>query len=203
MLIAQASRASAGGRAASHEILVTDPEIADRRRGRALPDGRGRGALRGRATSAYGAGPPVLDGLDLTIRGGEAVALVGATGSGKTTVARLLPRFYDVDAGRVLLDGVDVRDARAAASCGSAVGIVFEDTFLFSDTVRENIAFADPEAPMDAGPARGARSPAPTTSSTRCPTATTPSSASTGSRCRVGSASASRSRARCSPTRGC
>jgi ATP-binding cassette subfamily B protein len=90
----------------------------------------------------------VLDGFDLTIRGGEAVAIVGATGSGKTTVARLVPRFYDVDAGRILLDGVDVRDLRVDELRG-AVGIVFEDTFLFSDSVRENIAFADPEAPME------------------------------------------------------
>ena len=97
----------------------------------------------------YGPGRPVLNGLDLTIRGGEAVALVGATGSGKTTVARLLPRFYDVEAGRVLLDGVDVRDINVR-ELRKSIGIVFEDTFLFSDTVRENIAFADPEASQDA-----------------------------------------------------
>jgi ATP-binding cassette subfamily B protein len=90
----------------------------------------------------------VLDDLDLTIRGGEAVALVGATGSGKTTVARLVPRFYDVDAGRVTIDGVDVRDVRLQ-ELRRAIGIVFEDTFLFTETVRENIAFADPEAPME------------------------------------------------------
>jgi ATP-binding cassette subfamily B protein len=90
----------------------------------------------------------VLNGIDLTIRGGEAVAIVGATGSGKTTIARLVPRFYDVEGGRVLLDGVDVRDLPVAA-LRRAVGIVFEDTFLFSDTVRENIAFADPEAPLE------------------------------------------------------
>ena len=90
----------------------------------------------------------MLDGLDLEIRGGEAVAIVGATGSGKSTVARLVPRFYDIDAGRILLDGVDVRSL-AVDDLRSAVGIVFEDTFLFSDTVRENIAFADPEAPME------------------------------------------------------
>jgi ATP-binding cassette subfamily B protein len=90
----------------------------------------------------------VLDGLDLTIRGGEAVAIVGATGSGKTTVARLVPRFYDVESGRILLDGVDLRELRVDELRG-AVGIVFEDTFLFSDSVRENIAFADPDAPHE------------------------------------------------------
>jgi ATP-binding cassette subfamily B protein len=93
----------------------------------------------------YGDHHRVLDGFDLTIRGGEAVAIVGATGSGKTTVARLVPRFYDVAAGRILLDGVDIRSLKVDA-LRAAVGIVFEDTFLFSDSVRENIAFADPDA---------------------------------------------------------
>ena len=90
----------------------------------------------------------VLEGLDLVLRPGEAVALVGPTASGKTTVARLIPRFYDVNEGRVLLDGVDVRDLDLS-DIRSAVGIVFEDTFLFSDSVRENIAFANPEAHLD------------------------------------------------------
>ena len=87
----------------------------------------------------------MLDGLDLMVHGGEAVAVVGPTGGGKTTLARLIPRFYDVGDGRVLVDGttfatLKVRDLRRS------VGIVFEDTFLFSDTVAENIAFAEPEA---------------------------------------------------------
>ena len=91
----------------------------------------------------------MLDGLDLVLRPGEAVAVVGSTASGKTTIARLIPRFYDVDGGRVLIDGVDVRDL-TLHDLRRRVGIVFEDTFLFSDTVRENIAFADPDATMDA-----------------------------------------------------
>jgi ATP-binding cassette subfamily B protein len=146
MLIAQASRASAGaGRV--HEILVTDPEIVDAPGAAPLPPGSGELRFEG-VTFGYGPGRRVLDGLDLTVRGGEAVAIVGATGSGKTTVARLVPRFYDVDAGRVLLDGADVRELRVD-DVRSAVGIVFEDTFLFSDSVRENIAFADPDAPFE------------------------------------------------------
>jgi ATP-binding cassette subfamily B protein len=76
------------------------------------------------------------------------VALVGATGSGKTTVSRLLPRFYDLDEGRILLDGVDVRRLRLRELRG-AIGIVFEETFLFSDSVAANIAFADPDAAPD------------------------------------------------------
>ena len=146
MLVAQASRASAGaGRV--HEILATDPAIADA--ADAQPLGAGAGALRFEGVRfGYGPGRSVLDGLDLEIAGGEAVAIVGATGSGKSTVARLVPRFYDVDAGRILLDGIDVRQL-AVDELRGAVGIVFEDTFLFSDTVRENIAFADPDAPFE------------------------------------------------------
>ena len=169
MLIAQASRASAGaGRV--HEVLETDPEIVDRPDRVGLPAGPGTVTFEG-VRFGYGPGRRVLNGLDLTIRGGEAVALVGATGSGKTTVARLLPRFYDVDAGRVLLDGVDVRDL-GVEELRKSIGIVFEDTFLFSDSVRENIAFADPEASQDAVRARRA-CPVPMRSSTRCRTATT------------------------------
>ncbi len=148
MLLAQASRSSAAaGRV--HEVLATEPAVVDVTGARPLSDGPGEIRFEG-VRFGYGGvtGPPVLDGLDLTVRGGEAVALVGPTGEGKTTVARLVPRFYDVDAGRVLLDGVDVR-ALKVRDLRQAVGIVFEDTFLFSDTVRENIAFADPEASMD------------------------------------------------------
>src|SRR4029079_14505347 len=89
------------------------------------------------------------DGFDLIVPAGQSVALVGATGSGKTTVARLIPRFYDVDAGAVLVDGVDVQQLRLR-KLRKAVGIVFEDTFLFSDTIASNIAFADPDASLEA-----------------------------------------------------
>jgi len=94
---------------------------------------------------AYGEGAPVLDGFELELEPGESVALVGPTGSGKTTVAALLARFYDVDEGGVLLDGTDVRNLPLAA-VRRAVGLVFEDTFLFTDTVHANIAFARPDA---------------------------------------------------------
>ena len=148
MLVAQSSRASAAaGRI--HEILSTDPAVADPAHPKPLPEA-GTGEVRFDGVQfAYGDGPSVLNGLDLTVRGGEAVAIVGGTGSGKTTIARLLPRFYDVNAGSILIDGVDVRDIRLR-ELRRSIGIVFEDTFLFSDTVAENIAFADPEAPMDA-----------------------------------------------------
>ncbi len=90
-------------------------------------------------------GGPVLDGFDLDMVAGQSVAVVGATGSGKSTVVRLLIRFYDVDAGSILIDGVDIRKL-SLHDLRRAVGIVFEDTLLFHDTVRANIAFADPAA---------------------------------------------------------
>ena len=143
MLLGQLSRAAASaGRI--NTVLATDPEIEDRHGAGPLPDGPGRVQFEG-VTFGYGRVRPVLDGLDLDIRGGEAIALVGATASGKTTVARLIPRFYDVTAGTVRIDGADVRETRLE-EVRRAVGIVFEDTFLFSDSVRSNIAFADPSA---------------------------------------------------------
>jgi len=92
---------------------------------------------------AYEGSDPVIDGFDLTIPAGRAVALVGATGSGKSTLVRLLTRFHDVRSGAIEIDGVDVR-SMSLADLRSAVGIVFEDTFLFHDPVRVNIAFARP-----------------------------------------------------------
>jgi ATP-binding cassette subfamily B protein len=146
MLLGQIPRAvSAAGRI--HEVLATDAAVAERSDARPLPAGSGELRFEG-VTFGYGRGRPVLEDLDLVIRGGEAVALVGATGSGKTTIARLVPRFYDVVSGRVLIDGVDVRDLKLT-ELRRAIGIVFEDTFLFSDSVRSNIAFAQPDAPME------------------------------------------------------
>ena len=87
----------------------------------------------------------MLDDVDLALEPGKTVALIGHTGSGKTTLASLVPRFYDVSAGRVLVDGVDVRDV-TIGSLRREVGVVLQDPFLFSATVRENIAFAKPDA---------------------------------------------------------
>ncbi|HEY5156243.1 MAG TPA: ABC transporter ATP-binding protein [Acidimicrobiales bacterium] len=129
-------------------VLATDPTIVDRPGARPLPDARPPGAVRFdhvRFSYPSGRGTPVLDGLDLVIEPGESVALVGATGSGKSTVARLLPRFYDVDGGAVRLDGVDVRDL-TLRDLRRGIGLVFEETFLFSDTIANNIAFADLDA---------------------------------------------------------
>jgi ATP-binding cassette, subfamily B, bacterial len=144
MIVAQAQRAVVSAERVD-EVLATAPLVADAPRPVALPTGGGAVAFDG-VRFSYGGRTPVLDDFNLRVPPGESVALVGATGSGKTTVARLIPRFYDVDAGRITLDGVDVRDLRLR-DLRRAIGIVFEDTFLFSDTIAANIAFADPDAP--------------------------------------------------------
>ncbi|MDZ7732119.1 MAG: ABC transporter ATP-binding protein [Acidimicrobiia bacterium] len=158
MIIAQAQRAAASAQRV-HEVLATDPVIVDHPAPRDLPQPvdassttRGLGRVEfDDVTFDYGsgAGVPVLAHFDLEIPAGESVALVGATGCGKSTVARLLPRFYDVDGGAIRLDGVDVRDVRVH-DLRRAIGIVFEETFLFGDTIAANIAFSDPEASFDA-----------------------------------------------------
>lgn len=153
MIIAQGQRSAAAGERV-HEILETAPVIRDNPHAEPLPatgPNGGRGEVRFEAVRfAYATDlPVVLDGFDLTVPAGQSVALVGATGSGKTTVARLIPRFYDVQAGRVVVDGADVQQVRLK-HLRKAVGIVFEDTFLFSDTIAANIAFADPDASAEA-----------------------------------------------------
>jgi ATP-binding cassette subfamily B protein len=153
MIIAQGQRAAASAERVE-EVLSTAPVISDDPGGLTLPAASpsgGRGEVRFESVRFSYAPelPVVLDGFDLVIPAGQSVALVGATGSGKTTVARLIPRFYDVDAGRVVVDGVDVRRVKLH-ELRKAVGIVFEDTFLFSDSIGANIAFADPHAPVEA-----------------------------------------------------
>jgi subfamily B ATP-binding cassette protein MsbA len=91
---------------------------------------------------------PVLKNVDLTIEAGQMVALVGMSGVGKSTLVDLIPRFYDVRAGRVVVDGVDVRDL-TVSSLRAQIGIVTQHTFLFNDTIRNNIAYGEPERRME------------------------------------------------------
>jgi len=133
-----------GASARISEVLETEPQLKEARRPVEL--GRPRGAVRLEDVRfGHEGDPPILDDLDLEVAPGESLALVGATGSGKSTVAGLLARLYDPDGGRVLLDGHDVRELRLA-DVRRAVALVFEETFLFTDTVRENIRFALPDA---------------------------------------------------------
>jgi ATP-binding cassette subfamily B protein len=133
-----------------YEILDEKPAIVDRPGARPLSAPRGRVEFRNVTFRYPGVddreSPAVLDGFDLVVQPGETVAIVGRTGCGKSTVARLLPRFYDVDGGAVLIDGTDVRDL-SLASLRAHVSQVPDEAFLFSDTLHDNIAFGRPEAP--------------------------------------------------------
>ncbi|CAN5678196.1 N/A [soil metagenome] len=146
-IVASAQRAAASAQRV-HEVLSTDPEVVGPQHPKALPASGGAVSFRG-VRFAYAPGAvPVLDGFDLEVPAGQTIALVGATASGKSTVAKLLPRFYDVDAGSIQLDGIDVRELDLTA-LRRAVGLVFEETFLFSESIAGNIAFADPGASME------------------------------------------------------
>jgi len=147
----QAQRAAASA-IRIYEILDEQPEIVDRPGARALIDPQGRVAFRG-VTFAYPSSegapsPSVLVDFNLVLEPGETVALVGRTGCGKSTVARLLPRFYDVAAGAVLVDGTDVRDL-TLSSLRHHVSQVPDEAFLFSDSLHDNIAFGRPDATAD------------------------------------------------------
>jgi ABC-type multidrug transport system fused ATPase/permease subunit len=147
MWIGQAQRAIAAGRRI-FEVLDEPEEIADRPDAIPLAPGPGRLAFED-VTFGYDAERPVLERVDLEVPAGRTVALVGPTGSGKTTLAALVPRFYDADAGRVLVDGVDVREL-ARRSLRREIGVISQDPFLFSASIRDNIALGMPDAPFEA-----------------------------------------------------
>jgi ABC-type multidrug transport system fused ATPase/permease subunit len=138
MWVGQAQRATASGERIFE--VMDEPEGVDDRPG-AVELARGPGAIRfERVGFGYTEGRPVLHEIELEIASGRTVALIGHTGSGKTTLAALVPRFYDASEGRVLVDGVDVRDV-TRRSLRREIGVISQDPFLFSATVRENIAF--------------------------------------------------------------
>ena len=138
MWIGQAQRATASGERI-FEVMDEPEGISDLPDARELPPGPGTIRFEG-VHFSYAPGRPVLEAIDFEIPAGRTVALIGHTGAGKTTLAALVPRFYDVDAGRVLVDGVDVREV-GRRSLRREIGVISQDPFLFSATVRENIAF--------------------------------------------------------------
>ena len=143
--LGMAQRAVASG-ARVFELLDRAPELTAPEGAPPLPAGDGRVELRG-VTFGY-EGEPVLRDIDLTVEPGRTVALVGPTGSGKTTLVMLIPRLYDTDEGSVLVDGVDVRGVDPT-SLRREVAVVSDDAFLFSATLGDNIAYARPEASDD------------------------------------------------------
>uniref|UniRef100_UPI002FDC2CC4 ABC transporter ATP-binding protein n=1 Tax=Streptomyces sp. IBSBF 3010 TaxID=2903526 RepID=UPI002FDC2CC4 len=126
------------------EVVDEAPVITDAPHARELPD-TPPALSWDDVTFGYGDGSPLLDGFTLDIRPGETLALIGPAGSGKSTAAALLPRFYDVPSGAVRVGGTDVRDL-TLASLRSRIGYVFEESLLLSDTVRANIAYGMPDA---------------------------------------------------------
>src|SRR6266480_4251660 len=135
MWIGQAQRATASGERI-FQVIDEPEEVTDR---------PGGGHIRFEGVGfEYMPGRPVLEGIDLHVPPGQTIALIGHTGSGKTTLTSLVPRFYDVTAGRVTIDDADVRDV-TLRSLRSQVGVISQDTFLFSATVRENITFGAPD----------------------------------------------------------
>ena len=142
-LMAMGSRAAASSERV-FEILDTPVTVANKPGAAELPDITGRVEFQD-VSCAYHPGRPVLENVSFEGEPGQMIALVGVTGSGKTTVANLIPRFYDVSGGRVLVDGIDVRDVQLQ-SLRRQIGIVMQETTLFSGSIRENIAFGRPDA---------------------------------------------------------
>jgi len=146
MWIGEGQRATASGERIF--AVIDEPEdIRDAAGASELPPGPGRVRFED-VTFGYDPSRPLFSGLDLELEPGRTVALIGHTGSGKTTLASLVPRFYDVQSGRVTVDGSDVRDV-TLRSLRREIGAIAQDPFLFSATVRENIAFGRPEATQE------------------------------------------------------
>ena len=141
--IGQAQRATASGERIFQVIDETE-DITNREGAHELPAGPGR-IVFDHVTFGYDPDRPVLHDVDLELEPGRVVALIGHTGAGKTTLTSLVPRFYDVQRGRVLVDGADVRDV-TLESLRREIGVIVQDPFLFSASVRENLAFGRPDA---------------------------------------------------------
>ncbi|GAB4275021.1 MAG: ABC transporter ATP-binding protein [Candidatus Promineifilaceae bacterium] len=129
------------------EVIDTPSEVADKEDALTLTAVQGKVQFE-HVGFAYHSGVKILDDINFTVEPGQKVALIGPTGSGKSTITNLIPRFYDATEGRVLVDGYDVRDV-AHASLRRHIGIVLQDPFLFSQSIAENIAYGRPDADFD------------------------------------------------------
>jgi ATP-binding cassette subfamily B multidrug efflux pump len=130
------------------EILDTKSDVTDKPDASTLPQVQGNVRFDNVSFRYFGGGDPVLQNVSFDITAGQTVALLGATGSGKTSIINLLPRFYDPTEGCITIDGHDLRDI-TLESLRSQIGIVLQETTLFAGTIRENIAFGKPEASLD------------------------------------------------------
>jgi ATP-binding cassette subfamily B protein len=147
MILTMVSRAGASAERVS-EILDVQIEVKDEPEATSLPSIRGEVAFKNVSFSYFGGSGNVLSDVSFVAEPGQTVALLGATGSGKSTIINLIPRFYDVTQGQVIIDGHDVRDV-TLQSLRSQIGIVLQDTTLFSGTIRDNISFGRPDAPIE------------------------------------------------------
>ena len=147
MIITQLGQAGASAERI-FEILDARSDIVDKPDAIKLPEVNGNVKFENVTFRYFGGGDPVLNNVSFEAKPGETVALLGATGSGKTTIINLLPRFYDPSEGKITIDGYDLRDV-TLDSLRSQIGIVLQETTLFSGTIRENIAFGRPEATQE------------------------------------------------------
>jgi len=146
IMVTQFTNAQAGAERI-FAIMDEDPEIRNRQGAVTLPHFKGEVKFED-VYFEYIPGKPVLEKINFTAQPGETIAILGATGSGKSTLIYLIPRFYDVTKGKIFIDGRDVRDV-TLQSLRQQVGVVLQDVFLFTGTVRDNIAFGKPDATQE------------------------------------------------------
>jgi ATP-binding cassette, subfamily B, multidrug efflux pump len=147
MIITMMSQAGASAKRI-FEILDARNDVVDKPGAVALPPVQGKVEFEEVTFRYFGGGDPALDGVSFSAQPGQTIALLGATGSGKSTIINLIPRFYDVTSGAVKIDGLDVRDV-CLDTLRDQIGIVLQDTTLFTGTIRDNIAFGRPDASME------------------------------------------------------
>jgi ATP-binding cassette, subfamily B, multidrug efflux pump len=148
MIVTQMGQASASAERI-FEILDAKSDIVDKPGAVKLPEVKGDVRFENVTFRYFGGGEPVLNNVSFEAKPGETIALLGATGSGKTTIINLLPRFYDPSEGKITIDGYELRDV-TLDSLRSQIGIVLQETMLFSGSIRENIAFGKPDATLEA-----------------------------------------------------